>query len=107
MESGWMRDYLDIMEPVRTTNSFGEEKVEYSPARRIHAYMLAQRGNRSEEVQEHFPNYTAQFVIRSEHRIADNWRVRHYGGYLYTVTNIVPYGHARAYKTLQCERVNE
>lgn len=107
METGWLNERITILRPKRVTDQFGDEHTEYVETRTAYAYRIAQRGTRSEEANEHFPSYTAQFVIRAEHKIEDNWQVQHIGGYLYTVTNIVPYGHDRAYKTVYCERVNE
>ena len=55
---------------------------------------------------EHFPDYRAEFNIRDAHRVKENWRVQQLGGYLYSVTNIIP-NLDKGMKTLVCERVNE
>lgn len=102
-----MKDRLKLLEPCRIVNKYGEERTEYYPVATAYAYRMAQRGQKSEEDSEHFADYTVQFVVRREHAVEENWRVEHEGGYLYTVTNRLPYGHERAYVTLQCERVNE
>lgn len=107
METGWMKDRLELYQPCRVRNKYGEEYTKYTKTATAYAYRMAQRGQRQEEVDEHFPAYSMQFVVRREHEVEENWRVKHVGGHLYTVTNVLPYGHERAYITLQCERVNE
>ena len=74
--------------------------------RTVWAERAKQTGRRNEEVGEHFPDYRAEFNIRDAHPVGDNWRVQQLGGYLYTVTNIIP-NIDRGMKTLVCERVNE
>lgn len=84
----------------------GAETVTYTKTRTVWAERVRATGNRSEEVGEHFPDYTVEFNIRDAHPVQENWRVQQLGGYLYTVTNIVP-NLDKGYKTLLCERVNE
>lgn len=72
----------------------------------VNAERVKHTGSRSEEVAEHFPDYSAEFNIRDAHPIQENWRVQQLGGNLYTVTNIVP-NLEKGYKTLICVRVNE
>lgn len=106
MRAGAMRYRITLLEPVTETNGYGEEKTAYTETRTVHAELVRQRGERSEEAGEHFPDYRAEFNIRDAHPVDENWRVRQCGGHLYTVTNIIP-NIGRGYKTLVCERVNE
>lgn len=106
MIAGRMKYKLILLEPVKETNDFGEEKTTYAETRTVHAERVKQSGSRSEEVGEHFPDYSAEFNIRDAHPVQENWRVQQLGGNLYTVTNIVP-NLDRGYKTLVCVRVNE
>ena len=106
MKAGRMRYKLVLLGPVRSINSFGEEKVTYNEVRTVNAERVKLTGNRSEEVGEHFPDYRTDWNIRDAHEVCENWRVRQLGGYTYTVTNIVP-NLERGYKTLVCARVNE
>lgn len=106
MRAGTLKYKLTLLEPIRTTDRMGAEKVVYTETRTVHAERVRATGNRSEEVGEHFPDYSAEFNIRDAHPIAENWRVRQLGGYLYTVVAIVP-NLDRGYKTLLCDRVNE
>ena len=101
-----MRHKLELMKPIAKTDRFGSEGVTYEATRIVWAERIITTGNRSEEVGEHFANYSAQFNVRDAHPVAENWRVRQIGGYLYTVVAIVPHA-ARGYNTLVCERVNE
>lgn len=106
MRAGALKYKLELLEPKRTTDRMGAEKVEYTKTRTVWAERVRATGNMSEEVGEHFPDYTVEFNIRDAHPVQENWRVQQLGGYLYTVTNIVP-NLDKGYKTLLCERVNE
>ncbi len=106
MRAGALKYRLTLLEPTRTTDRMGSEKVTYTEARTVHAERVKTSGRRSEEVGEHFAAYSAEFNIRDAHPIEENWRVRQLGGHLYTVVAIVP-NIDRGYNTLCCERVNE
>ena len=106
MRAGALKYKLELLEPKRTTDRMGAEKVEYTKTRTVWAERVRATGSRGEEVGEHFPDYTVEFNIRDAHPVQENWRVQQLGGYLYTVTNIVP-NLEKGYKTLLCERVNE
>ena len=106
MIAGRMKYKLTLLEPVKATNDYGEETTTYTEIRTVHAERVKQSGNRSEEVGEHFPDYRVEFNIRDAHPVQENWRVQQLGGYLYTVTNIVP-NLDKGFKTLICDRVNE
>lgn len=106
MIAGRMKYRLTLLEPKTVTNDFGEEATTYTETRTVHAERVKLSGSRSEEVGEHFPDYRTEFNIRDVHPVAENWRVQQLGGYLYTVTNIVP-NLDKGYKTLICVRVNE
>lgn len=106
MRAGALKYRLTLLEPQRQTDRMGAEKVVYAETRTVHAERVRATGKRSEEVGEHFPDYTTEFNIRDVHTVAENWRVQQIGGYLYTVTNIIP-NLDKGYKTLQCDRVNE
>lgn len=106
MMAGRLKYKLTILEPLRNTDRMGAETVTYEPTRNVYAERVRATGNRSEEVGEHFPDYTVEFNIRDAHPIYENWRVQQLGGYLYTVVSIIP-NLDRGYKTLLCNRVNE
>lgn len=106
MQAGRMRYRLKVFEPVSDADKFGEETPDYRYVRTIHAERVKLSGRRSEEVGEHFPDYSVQFNIRDAHQVKENWRVEECGGYLYTVTNVLP-NVDRGMKTLVCERVNQ
>lgn len=101
-----MKYRLEIQQPTVTKDKYGAENTVYTTVRIVHAERVKTSGARSEEMGEHFPDYSAQFNVRYEHPIEENWRVKQLGGYLYTVTNIVP-NIDRGMKTLICARVNE
>lgn len=106
MRAGALKYRLNLLEPKRVTDRMGAETVTYTKTRTVWAERVRATGNMSEEVGEHFPDYTVEFNIRDAHPVQENWRVQQLGGYLYTVTNIVP-NLDKGYKTLLCERVNE
>lgn len=107
MIAGRMDTRLIIRQPVESVNAVGERRpVQWTDSTPVWAERVKLTGRRSEEVAEHFADYSAQFNIRAAHRIRESWRVREVGGHLYTVTNIIP-NRRRGFVTLQCERVNE
>lgn len=106
MLAGRLKYKLELLRPTATEGEFGSGPTTYTAAKTVHAERVNLTGNSSEEVAEIFPNYRAQFRIRDAHEVAEKWRVRQLGGYLYTVTNIIP-NLDRGMKTLICDRVNE
>lgn len=101
-----MKYRLTLLEPQTVTTASGNEKTTYVAIRTVWAERVKTTGRRSEEVGEHFPDYSVDYNIRDAHPVQENWRVRQLGGELYTVTNIIP-NLDRGYKTLVCVRVNE
>lgn len=101
-----MKYRLKLLQPTASTNEYGEETATYKETRTVWAQRVKQSGSRSEEVGEHFPDYRAEFNVRDAHPVKENWRVQQPGGYLYTVTNVIP-NIDRGMNTLVCERVNE
>lgn len=106
MQAGRMKYRITLLEPVRQVSRFGDETVNWTPRNTVHAERVRTSGRRSDEVGEHFPDYSVEFNIRDAHTVGENWRVQQVGGYLYTVTNIIP-NLDRGYQTLVCVRVNE
>lgn len=106
MRAGGLRYRLELLKPERVTDCMGAETVAYTKTRTVWAERVKVSGNRAEEVGEHFPDYSAEFNIRAAHAVEENWRVRQLGGYLYTVTGVIP-NLEKGYKALRCERVNE
>ena len=106
MIAGKMKYKIQLLEPHYTEDRMGAKKVAYEVTRTVHAERVSATGSRSEEVGEHFPAYSVHFNIRDAHPVSENWRVKQLGGYLYTVTNLIPNAD-RGYKTLVCDRVNE
>lgn len=106
MIAGRLKYRLTLLKPVRTFDAMGAEATTYEATRTVYAERVKASGNRSEEVGEHFADYSVEFNIRSAHPIEENWRVEQIGGYLYIVVAIIP-NLDRGYNTLRCERVNE
>lgn len=105
MIAGRMRYRLRILKRVVTVDEFRAEKTEYIPTRTVWAERVKTNGSYRFEVGELFPDYSVEFNIRDAHEIKENWRVEQLGGYVYTVTNIIP-NIDRGMLTLKCERVN-
>ena len=106
MRAGELKYRLTLLEPVTVTNKFGEETPTYEATRTVHAERVKHSGRGSEEVGEHFADYSVEFNIRDAHPVAEGWRVQQLGGYLYNVVSIQP-NIDRGMLTLSCERVNE
>ena len=105
MRAGALKYRLILLRPTTTADEYGAEATAYEQTRIVHAERVRQTGARSEEVGEHFADYRTEFNIRDA-EVAENWRVRQVGGYLYTVVSIIP-NIDRGMLTLVCERVNE
>lgn len=106
MIAGRMKYRITLIKPTTSTNKFGAEQTTYTDTVTVHAERVKISGNESEEVGEHFPDYTVEYNIRDNHEVEENWRVKQLGGYLYTVTNIRP-NLDKGFNTLVCVRVNE
>ena len=106
MKAGPMREWLHVLRPTIDTDDFGSENIRWADINHVHAERVKFSGRRSEEVGEHFPDYSVQFRVRDVHMVEENWRVLEDGGYLYTVLAIEPNVH-KGFNTLICERVNE
>lgn len=100
-----MRYRLKLLKPEIKKDGFGAEKTEYVATATVHAERVKATGGYRAEVGELFPDYSVEFNIRDAHEIKENWRVEQLGGYVYTVTNIIP-NKDRGMLTLKCERVN-
>lgn len=101
-----MKYKLRLFKPTTVQSEYGSEKTTYTPVRTVYAERVKASGRRSEEVGEHFPDFSAAFNIRDVHPISEDWRVEQLGGYTYVITAIEP-NLDRGYKTLICERLNE
>lgn len=106
MRAGPMRYKLQLLEPVRVEGALGSKKVSYEVRQTVSAERVRLSGQRSDQVGEHFPDYSARFNIRDFYRVDENWRVRQLGGHLYNVVAIEP-NRERGFLTLICDRVNE
>lgn len=106
MRAGALKYKLRILKPTYTEDRMGAKKPTYTATRTVWAERVNTSGRRSEEVGEHFADYSAQFNVRDAHPIEENWRVQQIGGYLYAVTAIIP-NRDKGMNTLICERVNE
>ena len=106
MRAGRLEYRITLLRPVTTTNTFGEEVTEWATSVEADAELVTYTGRLSEEVGEHFADYSTKWNIHEAHEVAEHWRVQDEDGLLYTVTNIIP-NRRRGFKTLICERVNE
>lgn len=106
MIAGRLKYRLTILKPLNVVNDYGEEVQTFIETTTVRAERVKHSGRRSEEVGEHFPDYSAEYNVRAAHPVEENWRVKEVDGYLYTVTNIIP-NKDKGYKTLVCVRVNE
>lgn len=106
MQAGRMRYMLELFEPVRVTDRFGSESVEWTSRGKVHAERARLSGRRSDEVDERFGDYSVDFNIRYRHEVDEHWRVRQLGEHLYEVLAVIP-NIDRGMKTIKCERVNE
>jgi len=106
MQAGRLKYRITLLEPTSQETGFGDNAITWVERATVRAERVRTSGHRSEEVGEHFPDYSVEYNIRDAHTVGENWRVQQVGGYLYTVTNIIP-NLDRGYLTLVCVRVNE
>lgn len=106
MISGRLKYRLETYRPTVERNKFGNGVTTYKLVKTIHAERVKLTGRRSEEVGEHFPDYSARYNIYIAHEVAENWRVKEVGGNTYTVVAVEP-NIDRGMKTLICERLND
>lgn len=107
MRAGPLKYRLRLLRPKTIVNTFGEEQQVYTPERIVHAERVQLSGRRSEEVKEHFADYTTTFRVRSVFNITEGYRVQQLGcSNLYTVVAVEP-NLAKGMNTLICERLNE
>lgn len=106
MIAGKLDQRLIVIRKVERADAFGSLHPTWVASGTIWGERVSEVARRSDEAQEHFPDHTAAFNIRSAHRIDENTRVQHVGGNLYTVVGIVK-NRRRGMQTLYCERVNE
>lgn len=104
--AGLRNERITLMKPERITDKFGAEKTVYQQMQMVHAERVKMNGSMSGEVDERFPSYATEFIIRYPIEADEHWRLQPTGGYLYEITSIIP-NRDRQMKTLVCERVNE
>lgn len=106
MRAGELTERVEILRPERATAGSGSKTADWQPQGIWSAQLRGARGWRRDEVGEHFPDHSATFLVRASAPTGENWRLRHIGGYLYTIT-AVETSRRLGMKTLTCERVNE
>lgn len=101
-----MTTRLSLLKPDHNVNDYGERQTTFTPFRIVWAERVQWSGSRSEEADEHFPDESARFRIRSAHPIKENWHVRPLGSdTTYTVVAIEE-NRRRGMLTLICEKLN-
>lgn len=101
-----MKYKLELWKPVDGDDkTFGGDTGEYEFVRTVNAERAKIRGNRSDEVGEHFPDLHVEFCIRDAHKVKSNWRVKQLGGDEYIVFNVIP-DRDHGMLTLLCDRLN-
>ena len=105
MRAGSLKYKLRILRPVSESTGSGAERSGFAEYRTVRAERVRLSGRRSEEVGEHFADYSAQFRIRDAHAVDTGWRVEQLGGHVYNVVAVEP-DRDRGFLTLICERLN-
>jgi hypothetical protein len=106
MQAGRMKYKVRLLKPETVECASGAKRIEYSETVVAWAERRLLSGQRSDEVWEHFADYTAVYNIRDAHRVDTGWRLDELGGHLYTIVAVEP-NRNRGMLTLRCERVNE
>lgn len=107
MIAGSLTYRVELLQPVYDENAFGEGTVTYRHSVTARAERVTMTGRQINEVGEHFAALSAQFRVRSAHKVEEHWRLRVVGtGELFAITAVIP-NFRRGFFTLICERVNE
>lgn len=106
MRAGKMRYRLRVERPEVVVDEFRAETTRWVEVRTIWAERVKNTGRRHEEAAELFPDHSAEYNVRIQHDVKENWRVEEIGGHRYTVTATIP-NVDRGMLTLICERLNE
>lgn len=101
-----MTTRITLRRPSVETGKTGATKVTWIDGETVWAERVKLSGSSVVEAAEQFPDYRADFNIRSAHEVAEKWQVQEEGGYLYIVSNILP-NVRKGFNTLQCMRYNE
>lgn len=107
MRAGELTEKVQILRPVYAERGSGAKRVaRWDDCGTWSAQLRSSRAYRRDEVGEHFADHSATFLTRISVPAGENWRLRHIGGVLYTIT-AVEASRRLDMKTLTCERVNE
>lgn len=110
MIAGKMRDRVGFLEPVVTTDAYGDEVTTWTDRGRFWAERVKYTGTRSDEVGEHFPAYRAEWLVRIGVPVAANWRLYEFSAdpqnnEVWNVLAVVRDA-AHGLLRLSCERLN-
>lgn len=106
MIAGRMQYRLRVERPEVIVDEFHSESTRWVEVGVIWAERVKASAYRHDEVGEHFPDHKAEYNVRMQHRVQENWHVEEIGGLRYIVTAVIP-NRARGMLTLVCERLNE
>ena len=108
MISGRMRDRVTLYRPVATVGKFGAEETTYEEVKTVWAEIQHKEASTTEQVGEFFMGERIDILIRNQHEVRENWRVRQLTGLgnLFHIRNIDPRP-LKGLNRLICERVNE
>lgn len=106
MIAGRMKYRLRVFRPVVTLDKFHSEKLELVEWKTVWAERVKSTAYRHEEVGEHFPDHRAEYNVRIQHAIGENWEVEEIAGLRYIVVGVVR-NPDRGMLTLVCERKNQ
>jgi SPP1 family predicted phage head-tail adaptor len=108
MISGRMRDRVTLYRPVVHVDKFGAEETTYEEVKTVWAEIQHKDATTTEQVGEFFMGERIDILIRIQHEVRENWRVRQLTGlgHLFHIRNIDPRP-LKGLNRLICERVNE
>lgn len=106
MRAGELTERVELLRGIAPQSIYGQKTYkEFESLGVYHAQLKNSRGYRRDESAERFADHSATFYMRITAPAVENGRLRHIGGYEYTITSVERVRRL-AMKILTCERVN-
>lgn len=106
MDAFKLRDRVELLEPVRTSDGYGSVATSWSSHGIIHAQVQWKSGKESVSAAEVFSDERIDVILWNKTSIRTDWRVQIPEGNLYQVVAIEPTP-SKNMKRVICGRVNE
>lgn len=105
MRAGELTERVELLRGVTVPSRAGQSRyTQFESLGVYHAQLRSSRGFRSTEAAQDVADHSATFILRITAPAVEHGRLRHIGGYEYTITS-VERNRRLAMQTVTCERV--